>query len=669
MHPKPFFNFFLLLPAFSFLLDKAAFAQSENGGLKPYTAEFKDFSINNAEDKVSVTSNSPLLLQEAPGTVTVVTQDEIQRAGARDLMDVLRLVPGFEFYMDVQGVVGVASRGNSANEATLLLVDGIEINELLYGSNQFGNHFPIDQVRRIEIIRGPGSVMYGGFAVYAVINILTRASEVYEGVRIGQTLGETANAAARRSFSGSFGMMNKTSSLSASLSASEAIRSDRVYTDLAGNGYNMKDNSPIRSKQAVFHFITGNLFIKGLIDVYKTQNRDNQTLISSRPYPLNFSSYHLDIRYVLKPMSNISIVPFFNYRRQNPWETPNDVDSIDQDKVIVFKTIASRTLAGCNATWQAAPNLEFLFSGQMYQDYAHDYIPNDSSAPVKTYFCKSFLSQAIWKTRFVNLAAGLRYDYHSYYVPILSPRIAATRRLGKWHFKTSFNRSFRTPAMANISLSIEEKMKPQVTDYYEAEVGVAPVKDLQINLNYYHISARNGIVYSVLDDGFTEGYSNAGRMGTQGTEAEIRYSSHRFSVLGGYSYYTTKGMNRYCSYQVKGTDLNLALPAHKTTLQSNISITRKLRLNNTIIWLSDRYGYNGNEESPANINYGTVVQWNCFLQLKDLYLKGLNVGMGVYDVTNSRYSFIQSYNSGHMPLPAMSREFVLKIIYGVNLSR
>jgi len=63
-----------------------------------------------------------------------------------------------------------------------------------------------------------------------------------------------------------------------------------------------------------------------------------------------------------------------------------------------------------------------------------------------------------------------------------------------------------------------------------------------------------------------------------------------------------------------------------------------------------------------------VFQWNIFVQAKDVYLKGLSIGAGVFDILNSNYSFIQAYNSGHNPLPEMSREFVIKLIYGLNLS-
>jgi outer membrane receptor for ferrienterochelin and colicin len=125
--------------------------------------------------KLTVASAKELTPRESPGIVSYITAEDIRKVGARDLMDVLKFVPGFEFGTDVEGVVGLGIRGNWAHEGkVVLLIDGIEMNETLYSTLQFGNHYPIENVERIEIIRGPGSAMYGGFAAYAVINIISR---------------------------------------------------------------------------------------------------------------------------------------------------------------------------------------------------------------------------------------------------------------------------------------------------------------------------------------------------------------------------------------------------------------------------------------------------------------------------------------------------------------
>ena len=86
------------------------------------------------------------------------------------------MVPGFHFGVDVTNVVGVGVRGNWGHEGkVLMLIDGMEMNENLFSTLQFGQHYNLQNIEKIEIIRGPGSSIYGGFAELGVINIITKS--------------------------------------------------------------------------------------------------------------------------------------------------------------------------------------------------------------------------------------------------------------------------------------------------------------------------------------------------------------------------------------------------------------------------------------------------------------------------------------------------------------
>ena len=100
----------------------------------------------------------PTVQSEAPAVVTIITREDITLSGARDLIDALRMVPGFDFGVDIWNVVGAGFRGLWGQEGKILLtVDGMGFNEYMYGNIPFGNHFPLELVEKIEIIRGPGS--------------------------------------------------------------------------------------------------------------------------------------------------------------------------------------------------------------------------------------------------------------------------------------------------------------------------------------------------------------------------------------------------------------------------------------------------------------------------------------------------------------------------------
>ncbi len=114
---------------------------------------------------------------KAPSTVSVISADRIRDIGARTIIDVLRLVPGLIVGMDVQGIPIVSLRGvySPGSERVLFLLDGVPVNNALTGGGTFFfADLSVDKVERIEVIRGPGSVLYGSEAFAGVINIVLK---------------------------------------------------------------------------------------------------------------------------------------------------------------------------------------------------------------------------------------------------------------------------------------------------------------------------------------------------------------------------------------------------------------------------------------------------------------------------------------------------------------
>ena len=132
----------------------------------PIADDVQDLSLADLLDtQVDVASKKAQTSRETPGIVSVITRDDIVASGARDLVDVLALVPGFAPGVDVEGVVDLGIRGQWGHEGKILmLIDGQPMNELLYSTLQLGHHYPLENIDRIEVIRGPGSAIYGGYA-------------------------------------------------------------------------------------------------------------------------------------------------------------------------------------------------------------------------------------------------------------------------------------------------------------------------------------------------------------------------------------------------------------------------------------------------------------------------------------------------------------------------
>jgi len=165
------------------------------------------------ELKVSTVYGASLYAQstsEAPSSVTIVTAEEIKRYGWRTLADVLRAVRSFWITDDrVYSYAGVRGlqRPGDYNGRVLVLLDGHSTNENLYGGASFGNDAVVDLalVDRIEIIRGPGSSIYGTGAFFGVINLITRTGSEIGAVELQGEAGSLETLKGRLTWGRRFG--------------------------------------------------------------------------------------------------------------------------------------------------------------------------------------------------------------------------------------------------------------------------------------------------------------------------------------------------------------------------------------------------------------------------------------------------------------------------------
>ena len=113
----------------------------------------------------------------APATISVITQEEILQRGYTDLIDILKDIPGFDISIYYgQLYANVYQRGFRSNntDKILLLFDGVEENDLWSNFAHISQQYPITNIKRIEVIYGPASTMYGPNAFSGVINVITR---------------------------------------------------------------------------------------------------------------------------------------------------------------------------------------------------------------------------------------------------------------------------------------------------------------------------------------------------------------------------------------------------------------------------------------------------------------------------------------------------------------
>lgn len=142
--------------------------------------ELLDLSLEDLlQVKISTAAKYEQVAADAPASVTLLTREDLQCYGHRTLAEVLHHTAGFYLsddrnytYLGVRGF----SRPSDYNNRVLLLLDGHPLNESIFGQALLANEtaLPMSCVEQIEIVRGPGSALYGSYAMFAVINVITR---------------------------------------------------------------------------------------------------------------------------------------------------------------------------------------------------------------------------------------------------------------------------------------------------------------------------------------------------------------------------------------------------------------------------------------------------------------------------------------------------------------
>ena len=142
---------------------------------------------------ISIATGSTQPVSRAPAAATVITAHDIEAMGATDLSQALESVPGLHVSMSnvalnpIYEFRGIATKNNPE---VLMLVNGIPITNVLWGERgQIWGGMPLENVERIEVIRGPGSALYGADAFAGVINIITKTAEDIKGLEYGLRAG------------------------------------------------------------------------------------------------------------------------------------------------------------------------------------------------------------------------------------------------------------------------------------------------------------------------------------------------------------------------------------------------------------------------------------------------------------------------------------------------
>lgn len=388
-------------------------------------------------DIVVTASSLPDELDETPATATVITRAEIERREARDVIDVLREVPGLT--APRTGSPGKTAtlfvRGGSSKQA-LILWNGIEVNYPYYSAYNFGQ-FSTAGVEKIEVVRGPFSALYGSEAVSGVVNVLTSRTSpggtvLVEGGERGLFGALAAGAATfgRWSVNGAAdhrrdeGFARNDDSEAVSFTGGATFSGDRFSIGLLARHSDYELGIPFTPNA------TSTAFIPSL------QRRENaDETILAIPFHLTAGNWIFDAR-----AAHIE----HNETFADPAGTFGPELSITE----------SRNRSG-RATAGTSTSFGVITAGVEIEDAIADHVDvfslvSSRERDSRSFFVEDRLSIPAGANASFELAAGLRHDEFNSFGSELSPRVAAAWVRSGHKLRAAYGEGFRAPGIAEL---------------------------------------------------------------------------------------------------------------------------------------------------------------------------------------------------------------------------
>lgn len=484
--------------------------------------------------EVSTAAKYRQTVANAPSSVTIVTAEEIRRYGWRSLDELLRAQRGFYTTYDRNyAYIGVRgfSRPSDYNNRLLLLVDGHSLNETVYGSAFFGTDLALnlDVLDRVEIVRGPGSALYGTGAMFAVVNLITKSPRAIDGADL---TGEVRTDVHRRA-GVAFGKELKSGvGITAALNYGYTRGRDLYYPeydDPATNNGNVHGLDWDKYRSLLSAVAYRDFKITGMATWRKKG-------IPTGAWEVNFNDRRaeslderrfIELKYEHQPSDKTGLMArayydHYNYRGRYPY----DILNYDSDDAYWYG-------GELQFLWDIKPYDRFIF-GVEHQRIIHaDYRLWDEDTLLfygnHPFTIVSFYGQNEYQvTRSLAVTLGLRFDDYSSTGRALTPRGAVVWRPNRSStVKALHSRAFRAPNFYEVFYEDPRLAKgnPDLEPERIAATELLWERQLtaellgSISAYYYEMS---DLINQVLDptDSLTQ-FRNLDKVGAYGAETEL----------------------------------------------------------------------------------------------------------------------------------------------------
>lgn len=538
------------------------------------------------EEFIYIATGRKQTVSEAPAVASIISAKTIRQMGARDIDEVLEAVPGLHVsysaggYNPIYQIRGISS---DFNPQVLMLINGIPITNVFLGNrSQAWAGMSIENISRIEVIRGPGSAIYGADAFAGTINIITKNATEIDGLEVGGSAGSFDEYHGWLQYGGSFAGWDTALSIQAldthgqheKISADIQTGLDTFFgtsASLAPDGVNLgrqsldtridlsKDKWQIRlGYQGRKNVEVGAGLFQALdpsgkadadrynmdITYHDTGLAENWDIKAQYSF---FNSITKSDLVLLPPGTNTGMGVFPNGVIAQPdvYERHNRVD------LSAFYTGLSnhdiRVGAGFHHQDQYRIEEKKNFTTILFGGVpilvplgsvvdVSDTTPFNQEETRKIYY--GFVQDAWGFAPDWTITAGLRYDHYSDFGNTFNPRLALVWQSSyRLTSKLLYGRSFRAPSFAeqfNINNPVaigNPDLDPETIDTYEMAFDYAATENLRVSLNLFYYKMQDIIRFNPTTA------NNTGEQTGKGLEMELNWkATNKLGVYGNYAY-------------------------------------------------------------------------------------------------------------------------------------
>ena len=663
------------------------------------------------ESTITTASNQAEKLSEVPVPVTLITDEMIRACSGRNLKEVLlAYVPGMN-NVDSNDDINIAMRGiyNNSQEKILIMLNGHRLNS--YSTNTASPDFSLslEKVKQIEVLRGPASSLYGGVALTAVVNIITKDGADVDGLRLKVGYGNYNQKRADIVFGKRYYDLDVLLWGSLYHANGERIYVPREETGLklyggdiivggTGNKPNFDMGFTLKWKSLSFTYDTHFSQIISPFTISTTflpYDWDKYTTFNGIKPSFATKSHHLDLTYRAKVGKRLHLQGAVMYDNSDMTHYQVISDSAISISIpglsgalgSVFKGLDGvfRYINGQEATLSAEARGDFnyvntehhqglLTFGAQFSYFKLDDVryalgvmynlpieSNDVVAIAKgnEKSMNGFIQlKHQWRNFILN--AGIRYDHKVHYdgksINVLSPRVAAIFLQKKWNAKFSYSKSFvDAPYLyRKINEFIPEYTGDSIKGY---SLGAETMHSYQLTLSgtdwVEGLNLELNGFYNRAQDLIYAGlltYANAGTYKTIGVEFTGRYRRNRlFSNL-------TVAWQHVLQSEIYMNDINDAFNIPKWTFNAVVGydILKNLRVHGHVCVETEQTNYTLSMNAAKPQITSSKVPARAIVDLGVRYGLGrLEFGVNCHNLLNQKY-YRGCFGAGLIRQPSFS---------------